>query len=154
MEIIAQRRRGALAICLTPAILIWIFTAILIPVTLLGIAPEDSYIVDIILPIVILSVICLFVTAVSIYQLLLLRKSPDRITLDGSQVDLGNGYIVKVKQILNVEYRMAATRFGRSGWGTLTVYLENQKLNYYYISNVQQSRDRLMELVLKSRSEN
>lgn len=152
MEILAEKKSG-----LAPSYIINpIIGAILICASIADFVVGLRYATDIPLVSVILSGISLGVLGIAVIVLNIIsfvriKRSPDCITLNGNQVDLGNGYIVNINQITDVDYREARARYSTLSWGTLTVYVENQKLNYYYIENVRHARDRIMQFILQSK---
>lgn len=151
MEILAQKKRGTAwpyvifiiigAFSLTSAA--GMFIAFLSFMGRQAVIPAASLIT--------LVVAGIFLIIFGIVFLLRIKRSPDCITLSGNQVDLGNGLIVSIRQITDVDYREDRARYRTYSWGTLTVYLENQKLNYYFIADVRHARDKIMDLILKSK---
>ena len=144
MEIIAQKKRGLSAELVTSFIVGAVFLAAAVVV---GFTFKDAETYQLILLIVIFAFTGAWSIGLSIYNYLRIRKTPDCITLNGNQVDLGNGLIVNIRQITDVDYRESRARYRSYSWGTLTVYLENQKINYYYIADVRHARDRIMQLI-------
>lgn len=151
MEILAQKKRGlAAAYILNP--IIGAFLIIIAVVNfIVGLRFSDTPVASIIVFGVLFIVMGIAIIVITAVSLMRVKKSPDCITLNGNQVDLGNGYIVNINQITDVDYREARARYSTLSWGTLTVYVENQKLNYYYIENVRHARDRIMQFILQSK---
>lgn len=103
------------------------------------------------LPLIMLVAVGIFLIVLGIISLLRIKRTPDCITLCGNRVDLGNGLTVDISQITRVDYREARARYSTYRWGTLTVYLENQKIDYCYYEDVQYSRDKILQLMLQSK---
>lgn len=150
MEILAQKQRGLLAQYIIATILVAFIIGFEIIMLTFDFQSEGLP-VFILWPVIILAAVYIAITAVCVVSCVRIKKTPDRITLDGNRIDLGNGLIVNLSQIENVDYREARNRY-RQRWGTLTVYLQNQKIVYYYMADVQRARDRIMQLVWQTGS--
>lgn len=112
------------------------------------------YIVFMVLPFLALFGLVIFAIVKSAIAIFRIKRTPNQITLNGNQVDLGNGLAVNLTQIMRVNYREERTRYYTHRWGTLTIYLESQKVTYYYYDDVQHARDRIMQLVWQSKNGN
>ena len=107
-----------------------------------------------VLPFLALFGLVIFAIVKSAIAIFRIKRTPNQITLNGNQVDLGNGLTVNLTQIMRVDYREERTRYYTHRWGTLTIYLESQKVTYYYYDDVQHARDRIMQLVWQSKNGN
>lgn len=105
-----------------------------------------------VLPLLLVVAVGIFSIVIGTISLLRIKRSPDCIMLNGNQVDLGNGYIVNINQITDVDYREARARYSTYRWGTLTVYVDGQKIDYHYIDDVRHARDRMMQLIWQAKN--
>lgn len=153
MEILAQKKHGApwqyiilfiigaVSLIVATQLFIWFLSLL------------RRYIVFMVLPLLALFGLVIFAIVMSTISIRRIKRTPNQITLNGNQVDLGNGLTVNLTQIMRVDYREARARYYTHRWGTLTIYLENQKVTYYYYDDVQRARDRIMQLVWQSKTE-
>lgn len=150
MEILAQKKRGLPWVYIMFLIfgVITMVSAVLNFLSYLSIIDRQET-ESIIISIMLFAVGIGFIVSGCIY-ILRVKRTPDNITLNGNQVDFGNGLIVNLSQLTSVDYRIE----DRSGWGTFTVYLKDQKVTYYYYDDVQRARDRIMQLVWQSKNGN
>ena len=147
MEILAQKKHGLPWVYL----MLFIFGVIIMVSAVLNFLSYLSIIdrqetESIIISIMLFAMGICFIVSGCIH-ILRVKRTPDCITLNGTQVDLGNGLIVNTSQITSVDYRIV----DRSGWGTLNIYLNNQKITYYYYDDVQHARDRMTQFIWESK---
>lgn len=86
---------------------------------------------------------------VGILLLRRLRRLPQRIVLEGNLLDFGNGLICTADKIENVTYHEYKNNRGmhRFSYGTLTVYVNGEKIVYEFIANVERAHNLLIELM-------
>lgn len=150
MEILAQKKRGLPWVYIMLLIfgVITMVSAVLNFLSYLSIIDRQET-ESIIISFMLFAVGIGFIISGCIYYMRV-KRTPDQITLNGNQVDLGNGLIVHIGQITSVDYRIE----DRSGWGTFTVYLKDQKVTYYHYDDVQHARDRMTQLIWQSKNGN
>lgn len=90
---------------------------------------------------------------VGIILLRRLRNLPQRIVLEGNLLDFGNGLICTADKIENVTYHEYKNSRGmhRFSYGTLTIYVNGEKIVYEFIANVEQAHNQLIQLMLESK---
>ena len=148
MEILAQKKHGLPWIYLIFIVfgVISIVAAVLMFLSYFSIIHWQET-ETLITPILIL-IVSIHLVGVGCIYYIRIKRTPDQITLNGTQVDLGNGLIVNVSKLEKVDYR---EHNNSNRWGTLTIYLENQKITYYYYNDVQHARDRMTQLIWESK---
>lgn len=147
MEILAEKKRKVAwmyVLLIVLGVLVIAMAAIMLVISLSFIGTTGRIFI---IPAVLITGLGVASIVIGIVTLVRIERTPDRITLNGNQVDLGNGLIVNISQITRVDYREARSLYTTYRWGILTVYLENQKINYYYMADVQYARDRMMQLI-------
>lgn len=151
MEILAQKKQGSpwQNVTLIIAGVFSILAATAIAVLLLTLM--DNTLLPVLFSIIMLVAVGVFLITVNAIAIHRIKRTPNCITLNGNQVDLGNGLTVNVSQITDVDCRESRARYYSFTWGTLYVYLGNQKLEYYYVENVRHSRDMIMQLILQTK---
>lgn len=148
MEILAKKQRGLTWQYVFTTVMGVIFMCFEIAIVAKGLRSTGK--IEFILPILFITAVGIVIIVTGVVTCLRIKKTPDCITLNGTQVDLGNGLIVHLSQIENVDYRESRGRYNRMRWGKLTIYVENQKIDYYYMADVQHARDRIMQLKNKA----
>lgn len=151
MEILAKKKQGKPWMYIMMIISGVICIILSVVFLIIGFKLAGSKGLLMMLPLIIPFSLGVAIITVNSINILKIQRSPEQITLSGNRIDLGNGYIVNINQITDVDYREARARYSTLSWGTLTVYVENQKLNFYYIENVRHARDRIMQFILQSK---
>lgn len=154
MEILAQKKQGKpwqYIVFVVMGVFCLVVTTIMFVAYLSLIGRRIVYVI---LPLLMMVALGIAFIVIGIISSARVKKTPDCITLNGNQVDLGNGLTVSLSQITRVDYREARARYYTYRWGTLTVYLENQKIDYYYYDDVQYARDRIMQMIWQAKNGN
>lgn len=150
MEILAQKMRGA-----SRAHIMYIIMGVIFitgaTVVLVKFIPVLETFITALLPMGLIFGLGVYNIITGVRTFIRVKNTPDCITLNGGQVDLGNGLIVNLKDIVSVECRREKSKHGSYNWGTLTVQLEDQKIIYYNYDDVQYSRDRMMQLITQAK---
>lgn len=150
MEVLAQKKRGA-PWSYIMFIIMGVICIVASTVVLVKFIPILETFITALLPMGIIFALGVYYIVTGIRILVRVRNTPDSITLSGSQVDLGNGLIVNLKDIVRVDYKQDRAKHSVYSWGTLTVQLEDQKITYYYYDDVQYARDRMMLLISQAK---
>lgn len=152
MEIIAERKKGAGSIfvaCIAVGVFCFAFVILIGVMYAIGETELDALIAGGIM----FFIVGVAFLVVGILLLRRLRNLPQRIVLEGNLLDFGNGLICTADKIENVTYHEYKNSRGmhRFSYGTLTVYVNGEKIVYEFIANVEQAHNQLIQLMLESK---
>ena len=153
MEIIAERKKGAGSIfvaCIAVGVFCFAFVILIGVMYAIGETELDALIAGGIM----FFIVGVAFLAVGIILLRRLQRLPKRIVLEGNLLDFGNGLICTADKIENVtchKYKYKRNTMHRFSYGSLTVYVMGEKIDYEFIANVEYAYGRLTELMNKAK---